>query len=121
VVTVIVSELAKFLVDVTRRTAKQLARPLAPVDMPAREHEPFRGLRPFWWHQCPVAEVDVLNQLQVLAVTHPEFYPGLKAFRQHARQLGEPVDYVADSGDSTRLCRSLLIKEILPAGLWLPA
>ena len=92
VVTVIVSELAKFLVDVTRRTAKQLAPPLAPVDMPAREHEPFRGLRPFWWHQCPMAEVDVLNQLQVLAVTHPEFYPGLKAFRQHARQLAEAVD-----------------------------
>jgi hypothetical protein len=39
-----------------------------------------------------VAEVDVLNQLQVLAVAHPKFYSGLKAFRQHARQLGEPVD-----------------------------
>jgi hypothetical protein len=37
VVTVIVTELAKFQVDVTRRAAKQLARPLARVDMPAQE------------------------------------------------------------------------------------
>ncbi len=71
-VTNIVSKLAQFLVDVTRRAAKQFVRPLSRVKVPAQEHEPLRDLRPVRWHQCPAVEVDVLNQLQVLLVTYTE-------------------------------------------------